>query len=96
MATELSFDRLYEALLCIQSKEECRAFLEDLCTIKELIDLSQRLDVALLLREGRSYNDISRQTKASTTTICRVNRCYTYGGGGYKTILDRMAGEDNA
>ncbi len=90
-----SFERLYEAILQIKTKEECRRFFEDICTIKEMIDLSQRLDVAMLLNEGKSYSDIANQTKASTATISRVNRCFSYGNGGYKTIIDRMV-DDNS
>lgn len=89
-----SFDKLYEAIINIRSTEECKSFLEDICTIKEMMDLSQRLEVALLLNEGKSYTEIANQTKASTATISRVNRCFTYGNGGYKVIIDRMVGEN--
>lgn len=86
---------LYRALLSMETEEECAALLEDLCTIKELQDLSQRLFVATLLRQGRSYQEISRETGASTATICRVNKCLVYGRGGYRCALDRSK-EENA
>ena len=80
---------LVKALLSLQSEEECRAFLSDLCTIRELSDLSQRFEVAKLLKEGKNYQDISKQTGASTATISRVNRALVYGTGGYRTVLSR-------
>lgn len=80
---------LYRALLSLQTEEECEALLEDLCTIKELQDLSQRLCVARLLKEGKSYQVISRETGASTATICRVNKCLVYGKGGYRRALEK-------
>ncbi|MBR2722583.1 MAG: DNA-binding transcriptional regulator [Clostridia bacterium] len=79
--------RLYEAILRLQTEEECDAFFEDLCTIKEVQDLSQRLWVATLLSEGKGYQEISSLTGASTATICRVNKCLIYGSGGYRTAL---------
>ena len=90
-----SVDRLFETILNLNSIEECYAYFEDLCTIKELQDLSQRLFVATLLREGMGYQEISRRTGASTATICRVNKCLVYGGGGYRRVLERME-EDEA
>jgi TrpR-related protein YerC/YecD len=84
---------LYRALLSVETEEECEALLEDLCTIKELQDLSQRLFVATLLREGKGYQEISRRTGASTATICRVNKCLVYGGGGYRRVLARIEEE---
>jgi len=84
-----STDALCEALLNLQTKEECYAFLEDICTIKELIDISQRLAVAKMLSTGASYAVISRDTGASTATISRVSKCYEYGTGGYKLVIER-------
>ena len=69
---------------------ECAHFLEDLCTIRELQDLSQRLEVAQMLREGKNYQVISQRTGASTATICRVSKCLNYGDGGYETVLRRL------
>ena len=85
-----STDALCEAFLSLQTKEECYAFLEDVCTIKEILDISQRLTVAKMLRSGVSYSTISRETGASTATISRVSKCCEYGAGGYRTVLDRL------
>ena len=87
------YDRLFEAILALKDKEECASFFDDLCTIKELQDMSQRFDVALLLGEGNNYADISALTGASSATISRVNRCLNYGNGGYRFMLDRLAEE---
>ena len=80
---------LYEAVLSIESVEECGNFFEDICTVKELQDLSQRFQVAKLLKSGRSYQEISKETGASTATISRVNRSLVYGSGGYKSVLEK-------
>ena len=90
-----SLKRLYKAITLIQTEEECAAFFDDLCTIKELQDMSQRFDTAILLDEGNNYQTISRQVEVSTATISRVNRCLNYGSGGYRTIIDRLNGEAN-
>ena len=82
--------RLFRAILTLRSEDECRLFFDDVCTIKEIQDLSQRLEVASMLSEGKNYQEISRETGASTATICRVNKCLLYGDGGYKTVLDRL------
>jgi TrpR-related protein YerC/YecD len=81
-------DRLFQAILRLQSVEECYALFEDLCTIRELRDLSQRFEVAEMLADGRSYQEISQKTGASTATICRVNKCLVYGCGGYRAALE--------
>ncbi len=81
---------LVQAILSLKTEEECRAFLEDLMTGKEIQDCSQRILVAKLLREKLVYNQIARRTGASTATISRVNRCCAYGAGGYQTVLDRL------
>lgn len=83
-------EHLFQAILKLQTIEECQAFFDDLCTIKEIQDLSQRFDVANMLDEGKNYQEISRATGASTATICRVNKCLNYGSHGYRTILDRI------
>lgn len=77
---------LYETILKLETVEECDAFFDDICTIKELQDLSQRLQVATLLSEGKNYQEVSALTGASTATICRVNKCLVYGSG-YRTVL---------
>lgn len=81
---------LVRAILSLKTEEECRAFLEDLMTGKEIQDCSQRILVAKLLREKLVYNHIAQRTGASTATISRVNRCCSYGAGGYQTVLERI------
>lgn len=88
-----SSDALYRAIVSIQSEEECRSFLEDLCTVSELKAMAQRMDVAILLSEGMIYSEILEQTGASSATISRVNRCLHYGAGGYQAIVPRLKGE---
>ena len=83
-------ENLFKAILLLENFDECSRFFEDICTIKELQDLSQRLQVAQMLKKGISYQEISKQTGASTTTISRVNRCLVYGGGGYSAILEKL------
>ena len=90
-----STDDLCKAILSLKTKEECYAFLEDICTIKEIQDISQRLAVAQMLSNGTSYTTISRETGASTATISRVSRCYEYGAGGYKNIIARINKEND-
>lgn len=84
-----STDSLCEALLSLKTKEECYAFLEDICTIKEALDISQRLEVAKMLSQGASYTKITKETGASAATISRVSKCCEYGAGGYKTVIER-------
>ena len=81
---------LYEAILSLQTPEECRAFFQDLCTVAELRAMAQRLEVAQLLDGGLIYNDILQRTGASSATISRVNRALQYGADGYKTVLPRL------
>ena len=81
---------LYEAVLALETPEECRAFFQDLCTVAELRAMSQRLEVAQLLDQGLIYNDILQRTGASSATISRVNRALQYGADGYKTVLPRL------
>ncbi len=80
---------LCRALLSLKTEEECGAFLEDICSIRELQDLAQRYAVAILLDSGENYQEISKATGASTATISRVSRCLNYGSSGYRTALDR-------
>lgn len=84
-----SLDKLFSAILKLESVDECYNFFEDVCTIKELQDISQRLEVAFLLNEGKNYQEISAQTGVSTATISRVNKCLNYGSGGYKTVIEK-------
>jgi TrpR-related protein YerC/YecD len=85
-------DALFEAILSLENIDECRAFFDDICTIKELQDLSLRLRVAKMLSEGKNYQEICTATGASTATICRVNKCLTYGEG-YRAVLDKAKGQ---
>lgn len=84
-------DHLFEAILCLKSKEECYTFFQDVCTINELLSLSQRFEVAKMLREKKTYLEISDKTGASTATISRVNRSLTYGNDGYEMVFNRLA-----
>lgn len=86
--------KLYEAVLSLETKEECSAFFSDICTIQELEALVQRLEVAQCLLDGKNYNDISKELGVSTATICRVGKCVKYGDGGYKTVLSRTTDEE--
>ena len=85
-----SSDLLYQALLEIKDLEECRRFLQDLCTVSELKAMEQRMEVAMLLDQGLIYSDILERTGASSATISRVNRSLNYGMGAYRIIFDRM------
>ena len=83
-------DQLFDAILALKSREECYKFFDDVATMNEIQSLSQRLQVAKMLNEGHTYNEIEKQTKASTATISRVRRCLDYGSGGYETVLGRI------
>lgn len=83
-------DRLFDTILKFSSLDECRSFFEDICTIKEIQDMSQRLEVARMLNKNKSYAEISKETGASTATISRVNKCLVYGSDGYKRALEKM------
>ena len=87
-------DRLFKAILNLETIDDCYAFFEDICTIKEITDISQRLDVAVMLKQGKSYQEVSKATGASTATISRVNRCLNYGSGGYEMALSKLFEED--
>jgi TrpR-related protein YerC/YecD len=88
-------DLLFEGILTLQTVEECYRFFTDICTIKELQAMTQRLQVAKQLHEGRNYNEVCRDTGASSATICRVNKCLNYGDGGYRTVLERLEGDQH-
>ena len=88
-------DQLFEAILCLKNKEECYTFFEDVCTINELLSLSQRFEVAKMLREKRTYLEISEKTGASTATISRVNLSLSYGNDGYEMVFERMEKKEN-
>ena len=81
---------LIQAILSLKNEEECRNFLEDLLTTRELLDLGQRILVASLLEDKLVYSEIAQRTGASSATISRVNRCYAYGAGGYTAVVPRL------
>ncbi len=83
-------DQLFDAVLCLKNREECYTFFEDVCTVNELMSLSQRFEVAKMLREQKTYLDIAEKTGASTATISRVNRSLNYGNDGYDMVFSRM------
>lgn len=83
-------DRLYEAILTLETPEECYQFFQDLCTIAELRSMEQRFEVATLLNDGLIYNEILEKTGASSATVSRVNRSLLSGAGGYESVLEKM------
>ena len=83
-------DALFQAILSLETKEECYSFFEDLCTVNELLSLSQRFEVATMLRDKKTYLEIAEKTGASTATISRVNRSLNYGSDGYELVFERM------
>ena len=89
-----SKEKLYRAILNLQTVEECEQFFEDLCTIREITDMAQRLEAAVLLDRKVSYQTIAKQVGISTATIGRVSKCLNYGAGGYRLALDRLQEEE--
>ena len=85
---------LYESILQLKSMEECIAFFDDLCTVGELRTMEQRYDVALLLDDGLVYTEILEKTGASSATISRVNRVFSFGSGGFRRMIQRRKGEE--
>lgn len=83
-------DFLFDAILCLESREECYTFFEDVCTINEILSLSQRFEVAKMLKDKKTYLEISEKTGASTATISRVNRSLNYGNDGYEMVFERL------
>ncbi len=93
MADKLRTDdvkELFKAVLTLENVEECYSFFEDVCTVNEILSLSQRFQVARMLRDRNTYNDIADKTGASTATISRVNRSLNYGNDGYDMVFERM------
>lgn len=88
-------DQLFNAILSLRDLDECYRFFDDLCTINEIQSLSQRLEVAKMLREGNTYHKIEAETGASTATISRVKRCLNYGNDAYEMALDRVQQKEN-
>lgn len=87
-------NHLFDAILSLENKEECYRFFEDVCTVNELLSLSQRYEVARMLRAQKTYLDIAEKTGASTATISRVNRSLNYGNDGYDMVFERVSVED--
>ncbi len=87
-------DHLFDAILCLKDEEECYNFFEDLCTVNELLSLSQRFEVATMLKKHQTYLEIADKTGASTATISRVNRSLNYGNDGYEMVLERLADKE--
>lgn len=83
-------DSLFDAILCLKNREECYRFFEDLCTVNELHSMSQRFEVALMLKNRSTYLEVAEKTGASTATISRVNRSLNYGNRGYEVVFGRM------
>ena len=88
-----SVDGLFKAILCLQSVEECYTFFEDVCTVNEVLSISQRYEVARMLRNKNTYLEIAEKTGASTATISRVNRSLNYGNDGYDMVFERLGEE---
>ena len=88
-------DHLMKVFSELNTPEECYSFFEDLCTIKEILDMSQRLEIAMILKKGANYQEINKKTGVSTATISRVNKCLSYGSGGYESVLERMLNSED-
>ncbi len=86
-------DELFDGILTLRDREDCYRFFEDICTINEIHSIAQRLQVAKLLSEKKTYNEIEKETKASTATISRINKCIVYGADGYRRVLERLNNE---
>lgn len=86
-------DQFFDAILSLESRDECYKFFDDVATMNEILAFTQRTNVAKMLRDGHTYNEIEQETKASTATISRVRRCLDYGSGGYEIVLDRIKDE---
>jgi len=87
-------DQLFKGILKLETVEDCYRFFEDLCTIKEVGSMAQRLQVAAMLKQGVTYHEIVEKTGASTATISRINRCISYGSDGYNRILERLKSDE--
>ena len=90
-----SVDRLFQTLLNLESIDECYEYFADICTIKEVQDMAQRLDTAILLNKGLSYQRIIDQIDVSSATIGRVSKCLNYGSGGYRNAIDKLTDKEN-
>ena len=93
MPKNSSIDKLFQSILSLKTLDDCYLYFEDLCTVKEILAMAQRLEVARMLANGESYQKVTDDTGVSSATVGRVKRCLDYGSGGYRMILDR---EDTA
>jgi TrpR-related protein YerC/YecD len=87
-------DELFDGILTLKNREDCYRFFEDICTVNEIHAIAQRLQVAKLLSQKKTYSEIEEETKASTATISRINKCLVYGADGYRRVLDRLSEEE--
>ena len=87
-------DRLFKTILNLETMDDCYSYFDDLCTVKELQDMAQRLETAILLDNGENYQNISEKVGISTATIGRVSKCLKYGSGGYRSAIDKLSLED--
>ena len=85
-----TIDALFDAILSLETREECYDFFEDLCTVKEISDMAQRLEAAKLLLDGSTYEQIVKTAEISTATISRIKRCIQYGTGGYRQTIEKV------
>ena len=85
-----TIDALFDAIISLETREECYDFFEDLCTVKEISDMAQRLEAAKLLLDGSTYEQIVKTVEISTATISRINRCIQYGTGGYRQTIEKV------
>ena len=83
-------DELFDGILTLENREDCYRFFEDICTVNEIHSIAQRLQVAKLLHQKKTYNEIEKITKASTATISRINKCIAYGADGYRRVLEKL------
>ena len=90
-----SVDFLFQAILSLKTVDECYNFFEDLCTVKEISDMAQRLEAAKMLLDGSTYDQIVKAVEISTATISRINRCIQYGSGGYRATIEKVRGTQN-
>lgn len=90
-----SIDRFFESILNLRSVDECYKYFEDICTIKEIQNMAQRLDTAILISQGLNYQTIAEKADVSTATVVRVGRCLKYGSGGYKTAIERLSSKED-
>lgn len=88
-------DALFEAILSLKNLDECYKFFEDACTIKEILDIAQRLEAAKMLRSGSNYFEVCSELGMSSATISRVSRCLEYGAGGYELVIERLEEKEN-